>query len=98
VIRVKRTDDSLISKGSRGVIDKKIKGGYEATFNFTTPWRVSGKYVDASGGPVRFVKNSEISGPTKKATIIMHDGGEPFISKEKEFKVKEFEVRLKTRR
>ena len=98
VIRVKRTDDSLIRKDSRGVIDKKIKGGYEATFNFTTPWRVSGKYVDASGGPVRLVKNSEISGPAKKATIIMHDGGEPFISKEKEFKVKEFEVRLKTRR
>ena len=81
-----------------GLSTRKSKVATKLTFNFTTPWRVSGKYVDASGGPVRFVKNDEIAGPPKKATIIMHDGGEPVISEEKEFKVKEFEVSLSAKR
>lgn len=60
--RVVCSDDTLIKQGSLGVIEGKVstyKTTYNVTFNPSLPWWDRG-FVEASGGPTRIVKSSDL--------------------------------------
>lgn len=62
LVRVTRSDDTLIAVGSYGVIGGEVEKGktvYDVTFNYTTPYR-DDQIVSASGGPVRRIRASKM--------------------------------------
>lgn len=62
VVRVIKTDNSLIKEGSLGVVEAIREGwgyrGVRVTFNYCVPWvnvEDGKRYVSASGGPERLI-------------------------------------------
>jgi len=74
LVRVVKTDDSLISVGSYGVIEGRIgkrRSSFSVVFNHTTPWWDKG-FVTASGGPVRNIKASKMKPTSEMKSYNFH--------------------------
>lgn len=62
-VRVEETDDILIKVGSLGLIEGHEgvkKDVYSVTFNYVRAWWNKDGIIDASGGPVRMIKASDM--------------------------------------
>ena len=101
LVCARTTDDTLIKKGSCGVIEGeegKIKSTYMVTFNPSPmPWWWNG-IINSSGGPSRSMKSTRMKDTGKNRLVnFQYFPGLPGAGrgKTKKKKVRVFEVNLK---